>query len=535
MEETRLTTTNSEEADETDKTITDDTNQTTLDETWYYYQNPTTGSVSTAPLTLRQLCRLFCPVREGLKPILPSHTRCLMVQKEQFGEWKLASELDVLKEASAQWFLTSSSGSSTSEGPFSCRKILEDKPRLVYSTDITPQWVSVDDVTNLKLVMQALDNPATTTANETATNPSAKRNPEQVKDELEAFLSSTAEDVRDNKSADGNENETDEFMYESDGGTKYVKDALSGNWVHEALAPQQTTTTATTKVTPALATTIKNKPANKKQKKGKFSKRNAKNWIYATGLPINTGITVEDIHKFFAKVGLLDLDPETLKPKIKLYHTPAGDLKGDTSLCYARPESVSLALQILDESPWDEKHIIRVQKATFEAKEGANSSNGGIKRRRPVSEARRKVARLALLQAQDEGFGGRLSGGRKGLRIIVVKHMMEGIPENELEDEIHSLCQEHGEVEKITCMEKTKTVIIKFAEPTAASNATEAWHGKLNQRTNQKMEAIYWDGVTDYTQKEDDSDEEERHDEFGKWLEEQQELPPELQLQVAKD
>jgi hypothetical protein len=78
-------------------------------------------------------------------------------------------------------------------------------------------------------------------------------------------------------------------------------------------------------------------------------------------------------------------------------------------------------------------------------------------------------------------------------------------------------------------------VIIKFAEPTAASNATEAWHGKLNQRTNQKMEAIYWDGVTDYTQKEDDSDEEERHEEFGKWLEEQQELPPELQLQVAKD
>ena len=205
---------------------------------------------------------------------------------------------------------------------------------------------------------------------------------------------------------------------------------------------------------------------------------------------------------------MLDLDPETLKPKIKLYQTPTGQLKGDASICYARQESVQLALQILDESPWDSKHVIRVQQAKFEAKEGADSSTSN-KRRRPVSEAKRKVARLALLQAQDEGFGERLSGGRKGLRIIVVKHMMDGIPENRLEDELHEYCQEHGQVEKITCIEKSKVVIIKFAEPAAASKAVEAWHGKPNERTNEKMEATYWDGVTNYTHKEEDDGEED--------------------------
>jgi hypothetical protein len=47
------------------------------------------------------------------------------------------------------------------------------------------------------------------------------------------------------------------------------------------------------------------------------------------------------------------LDPETQKPKVKLYRHKANKeerrmLKGDTSICYAHLESVHLALQILD-------------------------------------------------------------------------------------------------------------------------------------------------------------------------------------------
>jgi HIV Tat-specific factor 1 len=255
----------------------------------------------------------------------------------------------------------------------------------------------------------------------------------------------------------------------------------------------------------------------------------------------NDGVTTENVQNYFSKAGLLDLDPETLQPKVKVYKHPNGKLKGDVSICYARPESVDLALQILDESPWDQTHTIHVQRATFQAKqedeEDSTNTNNNKRPRKHVSEAKRKVARLALLQAQDEGFGERLAGGRKGLRIVVVQHMMDGIPENRLEDEIQAYCQEHGQLEKITCISKTKVVIIKFVEPTAASQAVQAWHGMINKRTKQAMEAVYWDGVTDYTHKEEDNPEEEekRHDDFGKWLEETQEkeLPPELRLKVA--
>jgi hypothetical protein len=43
----------------------------------------------------------------------------------------------------------------------------------------------------------------------------------------------------------------------------------------------------------------------------------------------------------------------------------------------------------------------------------------------------------------------------------------------------------------------------------------------------------YWDGVTDYTVEEAEEVEEQRIEQFGDWIEEQ-ELPDELQLQVEE-
>jgi hypothetical protein len=206
---------------------------------------------------------------------------------------------------------------------------------------------------------------------------------------------------------------------------------------------------------------------------------------------------------------------------------------------------------VLDESPWDQTHVIRVERANFQAKEnhhhdgGGGSGNGpntNKRDRKTISLAQRKVARLALLQAQDEGFGERLAGGRKGLRIVVVKNMLEGIPEDEWESKIYEYCQEleGAAVDKITCISKTKVVIVKFAEPPTASKAVETWNGKVNPVTKKPMEALYWDGVTDYTQSHEEhnpQEEEKRHDDFGKWLDDQgeEELPPELRLQTADD
>ena len=547
-----------------------------LDDTFYYYQHPTTGTVSSACMSLRQLCRLVCPVREGLKAILPPHTRCLQViipsnasnppaqdsqsqsqsqsqqqqqQQQQFGEWKLASEIDILKQAAcSQWYYSPQS-TGDRQGPVSCRTLMGLPPSttLVYAQELTPAWIALDQIIDtLQAVFEALQPlPPPPSASMVEPKEKEQQQPQKVQDELEAFLSSAADGmdhVQNNNNNDDDhqdENDDDEY-YESDGGTKYMKDHRTGNWIHEALMPPKDPPKATSHhVSNTSSANSSSLPNPKKNKKAKFSKRNAKLWVYVTGLPFH-GISVEDVSKYFSKAGLLDLDPETLQPKVKLYKADNDDddnddgdtFKGDASICYARPESVELALQILDESVWDEQHTLSVQRATFEEKKSS-----GDRKRKYVSEAKRKVAKLALRQAQDDGFGERLAGGRKGLRIVVVKHMVDqSIPESQVEETLHTRAEELGPVEKITWISKTRVAILKFKEPTAASDAVTAWNGKSSTpEGHSKMEAIYWDGVTDYTSArgETKKDEEHRHEEFGKWIE-TQELPPELQLQVEE-
>ena len=572
------------------------TTHSILDERWYFYQTKT-GTVSRSPHSVRQLVRLFCPVREGLDPILPSNTQCLPVvaqqeqQQEQeqqqqvsYGEWKTASEIDIIREACCNnWFWTTGGG-EPAKGPGSCRKLLEvalsigdidNSSLLVFAKDITPEWTKISELNSLLLALEAIQNNKDSGTGQelTATidsNDSALENnsndlvidaesdigKQAIKDELEAFLSSTAgnNDVTKKENThDEDDDDDDDHAYESDGGTRYVKDPVTGNWIHEALAPpkalskiEQTAANSRSNKTIIAGsnTSAKNKSSKKKSKKAKFSKRNAKQWIYISGLPTE-GVTTQELQRYLSRAGLIDLDPETLQPKIKLYKdNSTGKLKGDASVCYANKQSVDLALQVLDDSLWDKDHRIKIERAHFQARDGTNENsddkNKFHKRKRPISEAQRKVARLAIIQAQDEGFGGRLTGGRKGLCIIVVKGMMDGIPEDRLEDVLYETCQEYGSIEKITSIFKSQVVIVKFAEPIVASAALQALNGSPNPRTKQKMEAIYWDGVTDYTKmagddQKEQEDEVQRHDEFGDWLESQEELPAELQLQVAKD
>lgn len=558
-----------------------------LDQRWYYYQTKA-GTVSKSPLSVRQLIRMFCPVREGLNPILSSNTQCLSVipdtqqnqnkQETSYGEWKAALEIDILREACCTtWFWTIEG--LPAEGPGSCRKLLEvilthgdieSSNVIVFAKDITSEWTAISQMINIQAVLRAIQNIKKADTNITESdkkqkllidykNNGGKQTPpdtaqEQIQNELEAFLSSSMDD-KDTGDMKTNKHDDDDHFYESDGGTRYVKDPLSGNWIHEALAPKEVLCKTGKKSGASQLAPARIKLSSKKSKKAKFSKRNAKLWIYISGLP-TLGVTTEDLQRYFSKAGLLDLDPETLQPKIKLYKDRlTGDLKGDASVCYARSESVELALQILDNSLWDKDHRIKIERAQFQAKteSGKSISNGSfiknkdgstcveyIKRKRPISEAQRKVARLAILQAQDEGFGGRLTGGRKGLCIIVVKKIMDGIAEGKLEDVLSESFQKFGSIEKITCISKTGVVIVKYGEPIAASTALQALNGSPNPRTQENMEAIYWDGVTDYTtvagdEEKEKEEEERRHEEFGDWLESQEELPPELQLQLAQD
>jgi HIV Tat-specific factor 1 len=114
---------------------------------------------------------------------------------------------------------------------------------------------------------------------------------------------------------------------------------------------------------------------------GKFVEMAVQTNVYVTGLPED--VTLEEIETHFNKCGIIKRDPETGKLafqsvvvlslmnlgtaaiKIKVYRHPDGRIKGDGLVSYLRPESVDLAVSILDESylrPTCKLHVEKVRR-----------------------------------------------------------------------------------------------------------------------------------------------------------------------------
>ena len=67
-----------------------------------------------------------------------------------------------------------------------------------------------------------------------------------------------------------------------------------------------------------------------------------------TSLPLD--VDQEEINHVFSKCGVIAEEIDSGKPRIKLYEDDKGQFKGDALVVYFRPESVDLAVQMLDDT-----------------------------------------------------------------------------------------------------------------------------------------------------------------------------------------
>lgn len=121
--------------------------------------------------------------------------------------------------------------------------------------------------------------------------------------------------------------------------------------------------------------------------------------VYITGLPAD--VTVEELLPIVKKGGII-LEDENGEKRIKIYVDDGGRPKGDAVVKYALPESVDLAITLLDQSVFrapktrppgstreltdEEKktNVITVQKAEFTQKDKTSAAaNGGAKNNGP--------------------------------------------------------------------------------------------------------------------------------------------------------
>ena len=577
-----------------------------LDNQQFLCQNAITGEVLSNRWTLRQLCRILCPplseptstpseepgsqtASSSMKVVSPNSQLLAIEADGSYSSegWKPARTLDVLKEAVAVWYYQNMTLSSSApvEGPVSCRYMasLVNQSKLslkggktrVYS-ETTGQWDSISAFPNLLCALDAFRHDSapipSSTSVQTEERPfpgdtpivsnletSKKASKDTILDELESFLSSTAHSLTTEEGGDDVEEGTDE--------TQNDETTMLGQPQDDKVSFNTKTQKHESLSNKAL---VQNRENLKKRKRPKFSAKHSKCWIYITGLPVDC--TMEELQRVFSKAGIIDLDPENQLPKIKVYThkdgTAKGQAKGDASICYARPESVQLAITLLDETPLrpsvimdntkdtNSSLLMKVQPAKFEQHGTSFDASKGTKR---VSNVKRQVAKLAAIQARDWDEGevnGRISGGRKGLRIIVIKNLFDPTVESmndtkmeTLHNELHAECSKFGVVEKITMFEKNPdgVVIVKFTTPGSASEAVRSLNGRdwktktetVASNGNRRLRVGYWDGITDYTmhmssQKEIELEMQKRQEDFGEWLEEQ-ELPEELRLKTANE
>ncbi|KAG0029351.1 hypothetical protein BGZ81_003869 [Podila clonocystis] len=289
----------------------------------------------------------------------------------------------------------------------------------------------------------------------------------------------------------------------------------------------------------------KNNNNNNKRAKGsnhKERKPKPISSVFVAGLPLDTDI--EEMGEFFKKGGVF-MEDDTGNPRIKLYTNQEGRRTGEGLVTYLRPESVALAIDLLDDTeyrPGVEKGRVRVQQAQFKEKEkpasaagtpgSSASGSGGMseERKKKVQKKYQKLEKKLDWFEDDEN----LVKADKWNKVCILKHMftiaeLEADPTLllDLKEDIREECEKVGEVTNVIIYDQHPdgVVSVRFKDKESALLCVKLMHGRFF--AGQRVEADIYDGHTKYevtkTKEQIEEEEKQRLDRYAKWLESEEE------------
>ncbi|RCI15704.1 hypothetical protein L249_3481 [Ophiocordyceps polyrhachis-furcata BCC 54312] len=231
--------------------------------------------------------------------------------------------------------------------------------------------------------------------------------------------------------------------------------------------------------------------------------------VYVTGLPSDA--TVSEIHEVFSrKGGLIAEEIDSKAPRIKLYKDDKGNFKGDALVVFFKPESVSMAIMLLDDTDFrytahgKGEGRMRVQEADSsykkvqqeDRKDGEPRGEGEVGRPRQSQDRRKVIKKTQKLDAkladwsddEDDRFAGLVAPAKaQGPRTVVLRQMfrifeLEEDPASvlEIKEDIRDECSKMGLVTSVVLydQEPEGIVTVKFQEAEAAAKCVKVMGGR---------------------------------------------------------
>ncbi|KAF9896325.1 hypothetical protein BX616_007678, partial [Lobosporangium transversale] len=292
-----------------------------------------------------------------------------------------------------------------------------------------------------------------------------------------------------------------------------------------------------------------NKQNNKRQKNNNNPQERERkpkpiSSVFVTGLPFDTD--VEEVADVFKKGGVF-MEDEKGVPKIKLYTDKEGRRTGEGLVSYLRPESVALAIDLLDDTefrPGVERGRVRVQQAQFKEKEKPEQTKSTLSedQKKKVQKKYQKLEKKLDWFEDDEN----LVKAEKWNKVCILKHMftlqeLEADPTLllDLKEDIREECEKVGEVTNVIIYDHHPegVVSVRFKDKESAELCVRLMSGRYF--AGQKVVAEIYDGHTKYdvkkSKEELEQEEKQRLDRYAKWLESEEEKEKQAKQSAVAD
>lgn len=231
-----------------------------------------------------------------------------------------------------------------------------------------------------------------------------------------------------------------------------------------------------------------------------------------TGLPADT--TVDEVHELFSrKGGVIAEEIDSGAPRIKLYYDDAGNFKGDALVVFFKPQSVDMAIMLLDDTDFrftssgTRDGRIRVQAADSSYKKvkydqdvaggggGAAFKDGAGEQQRKLQKNDRQkiIKKTQKLDAKladwddDIPYQGQAEVASKKDKLVILQHMftLQELDEDpaallEIKEDIRDECAKLGTVTNVVLFDQEPDgiVSVKFKDSESAMACINLMHGR---------------------------------------------------------